>query len=122
MKLSQLPKTIFLDIDGTILKHRGTLDQMVGDENPEATEGTIKKMAEWNALGHRVIITTARPITMREETVLQLKKVRATYHVLLMDCSPGVRVLVNDYKPWSTEPTAIGITIARDSGLGQLDV
>ncbi len=39
-----------------------------------------------------------------------------------MGIGGGVRVLINDLKPYTEEPTAIALPLKRDTGLGGVDV
>ena len=44
-------KTIILDIDGTLIEHKGTLSEVVNTSSPEdqALDGTVDKMDEWDS-------------------------------------------------------------------------
>ena len=39
-----------------------------------------------------------------------------------MGIGGGVRVLINDYKPNSTEETAVAITLERDFGISKINI
>lgn len=52
------PKTIFLDIDGTLLKHHGSLS-LCGIMPPVLLDGVHDKLDEWDKKGYRIILITA---------------------------------------------------------------
>lgn len=52
-------KTIFIDIDGTILKHGKNLNNMC-TAKPEILDGVIEKFLEWRRKEYYIVITTAR--------------------------------------------------------------
>jgi hypothetical protein len=46
--------------------------------------------------GHVIILTTARPEPLRQQTMQQLSQTGIVYHQLVMGCSAGPRIVVND--------------------------
>lgn len=63
-------KTIFCDIDGTLLSHQGTLSCI--SEEQKVLPGVHEKFDEWSFKNYTIILTTARPESMREMTIKQL--------------------------------------------------
>ena len=113
-------KTIFCDIDGTLIKHHGTLhDQLRVDAI--ILEKTIEKLSDWDSKGYNIILTTGRRESQRAETVTQLKEVGIFYDQLIMGIGGGARVLVNDRKADGTD-TAFAFNIDRNRGIGEIDV
>lgn len=114
------PATIILDIDGTLLRHFGTLaDQMT--EEPELLPGVAAKLHEWEKLGCRFILLTGRKESMRSITVRQLEAMGIVYDQLVMGIGGGKRVLINDFKENSDLPTAIAINVIRNEGLEHVE-
>jgi len=112
-----LKKTIFLDIDGCLIKHNGTLSSQVTKE-PELLPGTIEKLDEWEAAEHKIILTTGRKESMRRATEKQMKKLGIFYDQLVMGCNRGTRVIINDKKPDYPElKVAKKIEIDRNIGI-----
>lgn len=112
--------TIFCDIDGSILAHRGTLINIY--KHPTATyTGTPEKFHEWWEKGYTIILTTARPESMRHYTERQLESVGIVFHQLVMNCGHGPRYVLNDRKPDGAD-MAIGITLERDEGIANVDI
>ena len=91
-------KTVFCDIDGTLLLHHGDLHrQMICD--PVLLEGTKEKLVEWDRKGYNIILTTGRRESCRKTTEEQLDQVGIFYDQLIMGLGGGHRVLINDLKP-----------------------
>ena len=113
--MTEKPKTIFVDIDGTLLQHQGSLpDTILRD--PILLEGVIEKFIEWTGKSYKIIITTARPESMRDVTKGHLEKFGICYDVLLMGLTSGQRILINDKKP-SHNTAALAINVERNGGL-----
>lgn len=112
-------KTIFCDIDGTILKHVGALSKIGYDQ--EVLPGVLEKFDEWQRRSYRIIITTARPESMRSLTENQLKNIGIAYHQLVMDLPTGPRYVINDNYP-NGEIRAFGVPVVRNEGLEKVDI
>lgn len=112
--------TIFLDIDGTIFKHKESLKNMLMSE-PEILEGTLDKLYEWHNKGYMIILTTARPEGSRYKTEKQLNKLGVVYSKLIMNLSSGPRIVINDTKPDGTV-TAIAKPLIRDAGIKNIEL
>ena len=79
----EMKKTLFIDIDGTLFKHRGNLSNIFLDE-AELLPGVIEKINKWNADGHIIILTTGRAESMREITNKELEKNGIFYNQLIL--------------------------------------
>ena len=112
-------KTIFIDIDGTILKHHQNLNKMTSDE-PELIEGTIEKFLWWRKKEYYIVITTARVEGLRQVTQKQLTDVGLFYDQMIMGLPNGPRVLINDKKPEGIV-SATAYCIDRDGGIRDID-
>ncbi len=110
------PKTIFLDIDGTLIEHNENLSKLF-TEKPTLLEGTLDKLAEWDKKGYNIILTTGRREGVREITKKQLAELGIYYDQLIMGIGGGIRVLVNDRKKDKNHDTAIAINLTRNEGI-----
>lgn len=110
-----MKKTIFLDIDGCIFKHNGNMSSQF--DNIELLPGVIEKINEWDAAGHKIILTTGRKESMRKLTEDQLCKHNIFYDQLVMGINRGERIIINDKKPNNDNDTAKAINITRNKGL-----
>lgn len=113
------PKTLFLDIDGTLLKHHGIPNKQSSLE-PILLPGVMEKLAEWEEKGYRIILVTARKESEREDTIKQLHVYHIQYDHLIMGISRGERVIINDINPNHKKVAATAINVHRNDGL--LDV
>lgn len=67
--------------------------------------------------GHMIVLTTARPKSLREYTILELTKNGIPYHQLVMGIERGPRFLINDMDPNKPGERAIAINLQRDGGI-----
>jgi len=112
-------KTIFIDIDGTIVRHNGDLtEQMRGTH---ILPGVINKFNEWNRKGYCIVLTTGRKECMRSMTEDMLLSYGIFYDKLIMGLPRGQRVLINDSKP-DDETTALSYTVKRNVGIESLEI
>ena len=114
------PKTFIFDIDGTLVKHLGSLEAITF-EGPEILPGVRKKLDEIYHNGGYILLITARPPSMENLTRQQLEKLGIIYNTLVMGVTHGCRYLVNDTKS-DMNTTAVGITVERNKGLEELDI
>lgn len=111
------PKTIFCDLDGTLVKHNEPAEIQSPDLVLEVLPGVLEKFREWDCKGYRIIITTGRKESARESTIKQLQRAGITYDQLIMGFGGGDRILINDRKPNSDRDTAYAINLERNKGL-----
>lgn len=113
-------KTIFLDIDGTIIKHPGSFLSIISDaDNNELLPGVKEMFTKWEAEGSFIVLTTGRKESMREMTEKQLRGYGLFWDMLLMGINNGPRVLINDRKP-DGRTTAFAINLSRNTGLSDM--
>jgi len=115
------PKTIFCDIDGTLIKHHGAVSQQIA-HRPEILDGILEKLDSWDRACYNIILTTGRKESLRDMTEKQLNSLGIIYDQLIMGLGGGTRILINDLKPDSDEPTAIAINLKRNKGIKNVDI
>ncbi len=122
MKMTEnRPLTIFIDLDGTMVETTGDLIEQI--KNPlKLLDGTLEKLKIWERKGYRIIITTGRKESMRKRTIEQLEEAGIFYDQLIMGIGGGVRVLINDLKEGSEQPTAIAINPERNKGIKDINI
>lgn len=113
-------KTLFIDIDGTLVEHKGTFSDICLKE-ASLLPGARERMNEWCSKEYTIILTTARRESLRKTTELQLQKLGIPYDCLIMGISKGHRVVINDRRP-SGDDTAFAINVDRDAGLGSVEL
>lgn len=109
------PKTIFCDIDGTILKHSHKFSD-IGKYIPEDLPGVINKFNEWDSKGYKIILTTARKESARYITEKHLSDLGFAWDALIMGVTSGERVLINDKLRDEDVDRAKAINVITDSG------
>lgn len=112
-------KTIFCDIDGTLVKFPETFEDFKqlpkGKIKMKLLPGTLDKLWEWETAGYNIILTTGRKESMRQETERQLKEVGIFWDHLIMGLGPGPRYLINDKN--NGNDTAFAINVERNGGI-----
>ena len=114
------PKTIFCDIDGTILKHSYGFSNVIKIA-PEILEGVIEKFNDWDSKGHKIILTTARKESARKITERHLQDLGLCWDILLMNMTSGQRFIINDKLAVEDQDRAIAINLITDSGFDIID-
>ena len=118
--MNEMKKTIFLDIDGCIFKHKGNLSAQFKD--PELLPVVIEKINEWDAAGHKIILVTGRKESMRKITEEQLINNGVFFDQLIMGVNRGERILINDKKTDNDIKVASAIEINRNEGLKSVNI
>ena len=115
MKREQNYKTIFSDIDGTLIEQARfeDLDPNVANVLP----GVVEKMNEWYEAGHHIVLTTARPWHLELITKQQMETAGIRYHQLLMGIGREERILINNNSKGEPENArAMAVAVGRDAG------
>ena len=115
------PKTIFCDIDGTLVRHVAPSIAASPNHKMELLDGTLEKLLEWDKKGYYIILTTGRKESLRDITKKQLSEVGIFYDQLIMGIGGGTRYLINDKKPEGNE-AAFSVCLDRNKGIKELDI
>ena len=111
------PKTIFCDLDGTLVYHEKNLSII---SNPEHTlrllPGTSDVIKKWDEKSYWVVITTGRKESLRYATERQLRNAGIVYNELIMGFGGGLRILLNDKKQDGRNAVR-AVSMNRDDGL-----
>lgn len=122
-----MSKTLFIDIDGTILPHLNTtLSEYVslyyrGELEDDPLPGVAEKFSKWSKEDCTIVLTTARPESMRAQTHAQLTSNGLFYDHLIMGLPTGSRHVINDTKSDGTI-TAIAHPVIRNEGLTNVNI
>ena len=116
------PKTIFCDLDGTLVKHSNPVEVQNSNLELEVLPGVHDKLREWDTKGYFIIITTGRKESARESTIKQLQRAGILYDQLIMGFGGGDRILINDRKPNSDRDTAYVLNVDRNKGLVETEI
>lgn len=116
------PKTIFCDIDGTLVKHKSPTETTKTEHTPQLLPGTIDTLLEWDKKGYNIILISGRRESSRKQTEQQLASLGIIYDRLILGVGGGKRYLINDRKPAGHEDYAIAINLTRDIGIGNTEI
>ena len=115
-------KTIFCDLDGTLVKHSNPIDVQNPNLELEVLPGTQKRLVEWDTKGYYIVITTGRKESARQPTIKQLSRAGIIYDQLIMGFGGGDRILINDRKKDSERNTASVINLTRNKGVEDVEL
>ena len=116
------PKTIFCDLDGTLVKHSNPVDVQNPNLELEVLPGTHERLIEWDTKGYYIVITTGRKESARQSTIKQLSRAGIIYDQLIMGFGGGDRILINDRKRDSERDTASAINLTRNKGIKDVEL
>jgi hypothetical protein len=108
LKLSSLPKTWIIDLDGTILKHNGY------KEGKDKLLKGVKEFFDIIPNEDTIIILTSRETKYADQTIKFLKQNKIRYDHIIFNIPFGERILINDKKE-SGLITAYAINKERNS-------
>lgn len=117
---TEKPKTIFCDIDGTVLKHIHQFSNLVNSD-PVVLSGVIEKINEWDSQGHKIIFCTARKESARKMTEEHLTKLGLCWDILIMGVTSGCRVLINDKLNAQDNDRAKAVNLITDGGFSTVE-
>ena len=87
-------KTIFTDIDGTLV-HQVRFEE-IDPFSSVALPGVVEKMTQWFKEGHHIVLTTARPEELRDLTIQEMDLLGIPFHQLVMGIGRAERILINN--------------------------
>lgn len=106
--------TIFCDIDGTIVRNQTPYGKDSYDSAPVILERNVATLRRALEQGCQIIFTTSRRSRWRPQTARLLESLGFGDCQLIMDLHHARRILINDYAPTNTYPSAMAFNIKRD--------
>jgi hypothetical protein len=107
--------SILADLDGVVFKNHSAHFPPFWDEDDIAIAENVAALRDWQEQGAQLIFVTARPEAYRQKTERALKDLGLDPHALIMNCNHGRRFLVNDHAPTNPYPSAVAISVERNS-------
>jgi hypothetical protein len=108
-------KTLFCDIDGTLIKNSGQYFVPRWGTQPPL-ENNVAHLKKLHARGRtQIILTTTRPESLRALTEKQLKDAGVPYDKLVLGLWHGQRVVINDYAKTNPFPSALAVNLKRNA-------
>jgi hydroxymethylpyrimidine pyrophosphatase-like HAD family hydrolase len=115
-----IPKTLFIDLDGTILRHTHVYSELDANK-AKLLPGVQKKMNEWDSLGHKIILVSARKESARKITEQCLERLGIPYDFLLLGITGGERYLINDKLKLQSKDRAVALNLITDSDFNKVE-
>ncbi len=108
-------KTLFVDIDGTLVKSSGKYTPPYWGET-EGIKENIEFLNRLHATGKvYIILTTARSSQAKDITIEQMKREGIKYDDIIFDLFHSNRTIINDYGSSNPYPTCDAVNIVRNS-------
>lgn len=107
--------TLFMDLDGVLLENAGEYFGPTWGETSAIRENVDALNACYDSGTVRIIITTARPESYREQTLQQLDRERIKYHDIIFGLLHGRRTIINDYATSNPYKSCDAINLKRNS-------
>lgn len=108
-------KTLFVDIDGTLMKNSGQYFVPTWGTTAPLTKN-VDHLNRLHATGRvRIILVTSRLEKFRDATVKQLEQYGVRYDQILFGMLHASRVVINDYAQTNPYPSAECVNIPRNA-------
>lgn len=108
-------RTYFIDVDGVILKNSGKYGSINWSNNKVLLEENVKSIIELQNNGAQIVITTSRTEEYRKNLENILNHAGIFPYTILMGMNHAARVVINDFAPTNPYPSAMCITLPRNS-------
>jgi len=108
-------KTLFIDLDGTLVTSSGKHTPPYWGETKAIKENVDFVNKLYNTGKVYIIITSARDKETKEITLQQLKREDIKYHDIILGLPHSNRTVINDFGTSSPYPTCDAVNIVRDS-------
>ena len=109
-------KTLFLDLDGIVFHNENPNSLSGGWDKGTPIKENVKYLLNLQDLGRtKMIFTTSRSEEFRDSVAFLLNETGFIHYSLLMGLPHCQRVLVNDFARTNPYPSAVAISIPRDS-------
>lgn len=107
--------TIVTDLDGVVFENHSRYFAPFWEDEDVPIAHNVEALRGWQEQGAQLIFMTARPDEYRAKTERALAELGLKPHALIMDCRHGRRFLVNDHAPSNPYPSAVAISMERNS-------
>jgi len=114
------PHTLFIDLDGTVLKHAHSYSNI--SEEQLLNSHVREKLDEWDSLNYKIILVSARKESCRAQTEEILRRNKVPYDQLILGIGGGCRYLINDKLTEDSKDRAIAVNLITDEGFGKVSL
>jgi hypothetical protein len=102
--------TIFVDLDGTLVKHNYDPENIPDEFLPGARDTLLS----WLEKGYAVVLVTARSFVHTRQWLFKLANEQISFTQVVCNLPAGKRILINDSK--DGQDTAFSYVVKRDKG------
>ena len=107
--------SVFVDLDGTLVKHEGNESGWTGSEFLPAALDTL---SSWQLHGYDIVVTTGRPYYKVKDVIRKLREEGIRIFDVVSGLNTGLRYLINDtkqeYIDAGIQHKAVAINLVRD--------
>ncbi|MBS0275963.1 MAG: NTP transferase domain-containing protein [Proteobacteria bacterium] len=107
--------TIVTDLDGVVFENHSRYFAPFWEDEDVPIASNVSALRFWQDQGAQLVFMTARPDAYRQKTERALAGLGLKPHALIMDCRHGRRFLVNDHAASNPYPSAVAISMERNS-------
>lgn len=112
-----MSKTIFIDLDGTLVLH----NYSPSTQEDQFLPGSLEFLANARAKGYYCVLTTNRNESNSKRVIFLLRKlINFEFDRTIFDLPVGIRILINDNK--DNEVRAIAFPVTRNFGLNEVQI
>lgn len=108
-------KTIFIDLDGVLVKNSSEhfIPKWCETEPIKENVELVRKL--YNSGKAQIIITTSRKSYLKKQIIKELNEKNIPYHKLILDLFHAKRFLINDFSDTNKYPSCEAINLIRDN-------
>ncbi|GAM87619.1 hypothetical protein ANO11243_056460 [Dothideomycetidae sp. 11243] len=108
-------KTLFVDIDGTLMKNAGQYFGNIWGVQPPLPKN-VALLQKLHRTGRvQIILTTSRTEKFKHVTEKQLRAAGVPYDQIIFGMLHAQRIVINDYAKTNPYPSALAINLTRDA-------
>jgi 2-C-methyl-D-erythritol 4-phosphate cytidylyltransferase len=107
--------TLFIDIDGCIVKNSGQFFSPAWGEAQSIPENVEYINRLYDSGKTHIVLSTSRSQLFADVTRKQLNDIGLRFHDIIFNLPHAKRILINDYSGSNPYPSAIAINLDRDS-------
>jgi hypothetical protein len=107
--------SILTDLDGVVFQNHSRYFPPYWSDDDVPIAENVAALRTWQEQGAQLIFITARPEAYRQKTQQALQGLGLDPHAIIMDCRHGRRFLVNDHAASNPYPSAVAVSIERNS-------
>lgn len=112
-------RSYFVDVDGVLMKNCGKFGAVNWDNNKEIILENMQTIKKLQDKGGQIIITTSRPEKYRKDLEEILAQNGIKPYCIIMGMNHASRVIINDFAPTNPYPSAVAISLPRNSLIGE---